>query len=243
MLRQLEFHGTELGEVERDIEIEAIDDPVVARLMTVPGIDVAVAVSILAAVGDFSRFEDPNKLVSYLGLNPRVRQSGDRTASHGRITKSWPVPGPGMLVEAAFAALRSPGPLRAFYKRITNRRGLQVAIVATAREDDGAVLASGHQRPGLRVRSAWAECPDDATPNSQPGTQPRSRNGVPPTTTTTSGSGAANERSSNNKNTPTRPRSPTGNQRNRPHPVDSYIRGELLGVVERTRDLLLNDGL
>ena len=39
-----------------------------------------------------------------------------------------------MLVEAAFAASRSPGPLRAFYKRIKNRRGFQVAIVATARK-------------------------------------------------------------------------------------------------------------
>ncbi len=134
LLRQLEFHGTELDEVERDIAIEAIDDPVVARLMTVPGIDVAVAVSVLAAVGDFSRFDDPNRLVSYLGLNPRVRQSGDRAASHGRITKAGRSQARGMLVEAAFAASRSPGPLRAFYKRIKNRRGFQVAIVATARK-------------------------------------------------------------------------------------------------------------
>ena len=134
LLRQLEFHGAELHEVERDIAIEAIDDPVVARLMTVPGIDVAVAISILAAVGDFSRFDDPNRLVSYLGLNPRVRQSGDRAASHGRITKAGRSQARGMLVEAAFAASRSPGPLRAFYKRIKNRRGLQVAIVATARK-------------------------------------------------------------------------------------------------------------
>ena len=40
LLRQLDFHGDELADVERDIAIEAIDDPVVARLMTVPGIDV-----------------------------------------------------------------------------------------------------------------------------------------------------------------------------------------------------------
>jgi transposase len=134
LLRQLEFHGIELGEVERDIAVEAIDDPVVARLMTVPGIDVAVAISILAAVGDFSRFEDPNRLVSYLGLNPRVRQSGDRPASHGRITKAGRSRARGMMVEAAFAASRSPGPLRGFYKRLKNRRGFQVAIVATARK-------------------------------------------------------------------------------------------------------------
>ena len=39
-----------------------------------------------------------------------------------------------MLVEAAWAAARSPGPLRAFYKRISSRRGKHVAAVATARK-------------------------------------------------------------------------------------------------------------
>src|SRR5829696_1187837 len=38
LLRQLDFHGDELAEVERDIAVDAIDDPVVARLMTIPGV-------------------------------------------------------------------------------------------------------------------------------------------------------------------------------------------------------------
>jgi transposase len=134
LLRQLDFHGEELAQVDRDIALEAIDDPVVARLMTVPGIDVTVAISILAAVGDFSRFDSPDRLVSYLGLNPRVRQSGDGPASYGRITKAGPAQARGMLVEAAFSASRAPGPLRAFYRRVKDRRGFQIATVATARK-------------------------------------------------------------------------------------------------------------
>lgn len=134
LLRQLDFHGDELAEVERDIAIEAIDDPVVARLMSVPGIDVTVAIAIVAAVGDFSRFESPDQLVAYLGLNPRVRQSGNAPAVHGRITKAGPAQARGMLVEAAFAAARTPGPLRAFYRRLKDRRGFQVATVAVARK-------------------------------------------------------------------------------------------------------------
>ena len=54
------------------------------------------------------------KLVSYFGLNPRVRQSGGQPASHGRITKAGPAHARGMLVEAAWSAARTPGPLRAF---------------------------------------------------------------------------------------------------------------------------------
>jgi transposase len=134
LLRQLDFHGDELAAVERDIAIEAIEDAVVARLMTVPGIDVTVAIAVVAAVGDFSRFETPDRLVSYLGLNPRVRQSGNAPAVHGRITKAGPAQARGMLVEAAFAASRTPGPLRGFYRRVKQRRGFQVATVAVARK-------------------------------------------------------------------------------------------------------------
>ena len=134
LVRQLDFHGDELALLERDLAVEAIDDPVVARLMTVPGVDVTVAMAVVAAVGDFSRFSSPDKLVCYLGFNPKVRQSGKSPAVHGRITKAGPAQARGMLVEAAFAACRTPGPLRAFYRRVKDRRGWQIATVAVARK-------------------------------------------------------------------------------------------------------------
>lgn len=134
LLRQIDFHGDELADVEHDIAVDAIDDAVIARLMTVPGINVTVAMSIVAAVGDFSRFASPDRLVSYLGLNPRVSQSGNSPAKHGRITKAGRSQARGMMVEAAFSASRAPGPLRAFHGRIKARRGWQIATVATARK-------------------------------------------------------------------------------------------------------------
>ena len=39
LLRQLDFHGDELAVVDKELAIEALDDPVVARLMTIPGVD------------------------------------------------------------------------------------------------------------------------------------------------------------------------------------------------------------
>jgi transposase len=102
--------------------------------MTIPGVDATVALSIVAAVGDFGRFASPDKLVSYLGLNPRVRQSGGQPASHGRITKQGRAHARGMLVEAAWVAAKTPGPLRAFFERVRARRGMQIAVVATARK-------------------------------------------------------------------------------------------------------------
>ena len=134
LMRQLDFHARELALIDADLGQAALARPEVLRLMTIPGVDATVALSIVAAVGDFTRFRSPERLVSYLGLNPRVRQSGGQPASHGRITKAGPAHARGMLVEAAWSAAKAPGPLRAFYQRVQARRGMQVAVVATARK-------------------------------------------------------------------------------------------------------------
>jgi transposase len=134
LLRQLDFHGEELRLIDTELGRVALGRAEVKRLMTIPGVDATVALSIVAAVGDFARFSTPQKLVSYLGLNPRVRQSGGQPASHGRITKQGRAHARGMLVEAAWVAVKIPGPLRAFFERVGTRRGMQIAVVATARK-------------------------------------------------------------------------------------------------------------
>ena len=133
-LGQIDLIEGALKTVEADIAREAMSDPVVRRLMTLPGVDMTVASGVAAAVGDIRRFSDPQTLVSYLGLNPSVRQSGEGPAFHGRITKQGRGQARGMLVEAAWAAARSPGPLRALFARSAARRGKHIAAVATARK-------------------------------------------------------------------------------------------------------------
>ena len=133
-LREFDRLGNDLQVIERDLARSALADESVARLMTIPGIDMVVALALVAAIGDIQRFESPQKLVSYLGLNPSVRQSGPGPAYHGRITKQGRGHARGMLVEAAWAAARAPGPLRAFFLRVRSRRGQHVAAVATARK-------------------------------------------------------------------------------------------------------------
>jgi transposase len=134
LLRQLDFHGEELSLIDGDLARIALGRDDVHRLMSIPGVDAIVALSIVAAIGDITRFRSPDKLVCYFGLNPRVRQSGGHPASHGRITKAGPGHARGMLVEAAWAAAKTPGPLRAFYQRVRARHGMQIALVATARK-------------------------------------------------------------------------------------------------------------
>lgn len=133
-LRELQRLAEDLKDLDGQIATDALDDDATLRLMTIPGVDVCVAAGLVAAVGDVSRFASAQKLVSYLGLNPRVRQSGLAPARHGHISKAGRRHARSLLVEAAWSAARAPGPLRAFFLRIRTRRGDKIAAVATARK-------------------------------------------------------------------------------------------------------------
>lgn len=132
--RELDRAGEDLAEIDREIALAVIDDTAVRRLMTITGVNLTVAAGLMAAIGDIARFKSPQKLVSYFGLNPRVRQSGLGAAHHGRISKVGRSHARAMLVEAAWAAAKAPGPLHAFFVRIRAKRGHQVAAVALARK-------------------------------------------------------------------------------------------------------------
>jgi transposase len=133
-LRQIDFLDAEVAALDREIARQALAWPEVLRLMTVPGVNVQTAATFMAAVGDIRRFSTPSKLVSYLGLDPRVRQSGNGPARHGRISKAGASEARHMLGEAAWKVTLTPGPLRAFFERVRARRGAQIAATATARK-------------------------------------------------------------------------------------------------------------
>jgi transposase len=133
-IRQIEFLDSEIAAVERLIAGQALSWPEIRRLMTVPGVNLICAASFIAAVGEPSRFLTSRKLVAYLGLDPKVRQSGEGPARSGRISKRGSASARWALVEAAWSVVLQPGPLHAFYERTKARRGHGKAIVATARK-------------------------------------------------------------------------------------------------------------
>ena len=152
-LREYDRLGEDLRVVERELARDALADAEIKRLMTIPGIDMVVALGLAAAIGPISRFPDPDKLVSYIGLKPSVHQSGAGRPQHGRITKQGRSHARVMLVEAAWQAVRSPGPLRAFYQRVAARRGNHIAAVAVARNLAVIVwhmLTKGEDYAGVR---------------------------------------------------------------------------------------------
>jgi len=132
--RQLEVVDGEIAALDRVLAGDALSDPDALRLMTLPGVGPVTAIALLGAIGDVGRFPTPRHLVGYLGLDPRVRQSGNEPAKHGRISKQGPGEVRGLLVEAAWHAARTAGPLRGFYQRLSARRGSKIATVAVARK-------------------------------------------------------------------------------------------------------------
>ena len=71
LIRELD---AEIAEIEEQIQslMEELDSPIT----TIPGMGFRMAAMILAEVGDFSRFDSPDKLLAYAGMSPSTYQSG-----------------------------------------------------------------------------------------------------------------------------------------------------------------------
>lgn len=100
-LEELDWLNGRLEGLECDLIRISLDDTRTRKLMTVAGISSVIATAVMASIGDIGRFASSEKLASYFGLTPRVRQSGDRMAVHGRISKQGNATARTMLVEAA----------------------------------------------------------------------------------------------------------------------------------------------
>jgi transposase len=100
-LSEVDFLSQEIAALESELTRLALASEQIKRLMTVPGVSLVSAATFVAGVGDIRRFETPKKLVGYVGLDPKVRQSSEQTARHGRISKQGSAAARHMLCEAA----------------------------------------------------------------------------------------------------------------------------------------------
>lgn len=132
-LRLLASIEKELEAVVDQLAIDGFDEPRVRLLMTLPGVDVAVAQTLLGAIGEASRFKSANHAAAYLGLVPSTRQSAEH-CYHGPITKQGSGHARWILIQAAQCMAVQPGPLGVFFRRLAAKKNRNVAVVATARK-------------------------------------------------------------------------------------------------------------
>jgi transposase len=126
------FATAHIAPLEKTLRAEARSDPRVKALQVLPGIGYLTALTVVAEVGDITRFSSARKLCAWAGLTPSVKNS-DRKVRHGHITKQGSVWVRSTMVEAAHVAARRP-PFAEIHARITQRRGRKIATVAVARK-------------------------------------------------------------------------------------------------------------
>lgn len=129
-LRFAEAQKTRLTGLMNDL---AAQDERIRRLIHLPGFGVVTALTVVAAVGEITRFEDAKHLVGYAGLGARVHDSGLTTRT-GHITKAGRKDLRTALVEAAQVAANSHPHWQAELARLEPRLGRNKAIVAIARK-------------------------------------------------------------------------------------------------------------
>ena len=99
----------------------------VARLRCLRGIDTLSAIGLAAEIGDFTRFERPGRLMSYLGLVPCESSSGE-TRRQGKITKTGSRHARRLLVEAAWHYRKMPARGTTLQRRQEGQAANVVAI-------------------------------------------------------------------------------------------------------------------
>ena len=125
----------EIQKLEETIEERAGSLKETQLLMSIPGVSYFTALTIYAEVGDIRRFDRDKEVVSYVGLNPVIRESGD-SRIEGSISKRGSGRVRWLLVQAANTAVHTCNDeyLSRFYDRLASRKNSQKAIVATARK-------------------------------------------------------------------------------------------------------------
>lgn len=127
-----EMHGTLLAARERRtrlrrlMALEIEETPDFLRLYKLAGLNLITTYALVAIIGDITRFATSRKLVSYLGLNPSVVESGNSQGdgalrSHGRGSLR------ALLVQASKRLLTTVNPLQKWGLSVALRRGVNKA--------------------------------------------------------------------------------------------------------------------
>ncbi|HLI56021.1 MAG TPA: IS110 family transposase [Actinomycetota bacterium] len=128
----LEAVAVPIARLDQQIHALARHDPRVPALCVLPGVGELTAMTLLAEIGDISRFATARKLCAWAGLTPTVRNS-DRKVHHGHITKAGPAAVRWVLAEASCKARNFPQ-FEPTFSAVAARRGKPIAGTAVARK-------------------------------------------------------------------------------------------------------------
>ena len=82
MIREL---TSDIDEIEHEIKL--IMDEINSPILSIPGINYRMGAMIIAEIGDFNRFDSPDKILAYAGLSPSTYQSGQLDGAYSHMEK------------------------------------------------------------------------------------------------------------------------------------------------------------
>ena len=136
LLKGFQVLDEQAFEVEKQIKIEAQNDPDVRLLMTIPGVGPITALSFKTAIGNPARFQDSRWVGAYLGMTPYQYSSGE-TQKFGRISKRGAAAVRSLLYESAIVMLtrtKTWSKPKAWALKIVRKKGMKKAAVALGRK-------------------------------------------------------------------------------------------------------------
>lgn len=135
-VRQLSLVEEEIDVCERRIG-RLLDQPrfavAAALLVSIPGVALVTSATVLAEIGEFTRFPDGKAIGRYAGLTPRLYASGGKER-HGHISKTGPKDLRWVLQQAAWTAIRCDDSIKKQWLKISRSAGKKAAAVAIARK-------------------------------------------------------------------------------------------------------------
>lgn len=132
-LDTLAFAEKQVDQIEAFMKQDCTQDSRIPLLIQLPGVGMLTAITILAAIGDITRFPSSKELVGYAGLGTRVHNSG-MTHSSGRITKTGRKDLRQAMVNAANNAVQNHKHWKKELEQMEPHLGRSKAIVAIARK-------------------------------------------------------------------------------------------------------------
>lgn len=140
IISQISFLEEQLKEIE--IEISCLLEDICPVITTITGIGSVLGASIVSEIGNISRFERANQLVAYAGLDTRIKQSGDFSATNTKLSKRGsPYLRRSIWLAATVAAFNDPA-LSIYYQGLRARgKAHGTAIGAVARKLTNIIFA------------------------------------------------------------------------------------------------------
>ena len=133
LINQVIFLESQLEDVDK--QISELYNKLDSHLLSVPGIGIMLAPTILAEIGDINNFDKPSKLIAFAGVDPSENQSGNKLSTNNKLSKRGSPYLRHAIYTASLVAISNEPKLRAYYdKKINEGKHHFVALAGISRK-------------------------------------------------------------------------------------------------------------